>query len=382
MILAAILIAVGLVAGMIATQLWDLRLSGVIVVPLFAIYTLYDLLSVPILLGSVAFAYASIVLVTRRTLLFGRRLLYVAVLLGALGPLAGVFLLTAWGVGSPAIELYAVGSILPGIAAYNLYRVDRERRIDDVIASVSAYVGLVVLGVGLVSMTTASWLATEPAFLFAPEADVAQLRGVADVATGIEPTVSSVLGVLFVLFGLGASMFVEDVWNVRLLGIIALPLLALFAVANPIVIGLYALGIVVTYACIEFIHRQTLLYGRVLLSAAVLVATVSAIPVAVVTTAVPGHQLLFTALLAGIGAFNCHRLAPRQRAQSIRLSAGLLAALILGLALLVGAPPVPGGLATLVLATVVAGLPALVTALSLETNRHRNESLRFDEVIA
>ncbi len=52
----------------------------------------------------------------------------------------------------------------------------------------------------------------------------------------------------------------------RLYGIIALPLLALFVVAKPSVFLLYAAFLLATYAIIQFIHRRTLVYGRVLVS--------------------------------------------------------------------------------------------------------------------
>lgn len=379
MILSAVLVLLGVSLGIVATQLWDLRLSGVIVVPLFAIYTLYDLAALPILLVSVGIAYLGLALVTERTLLYGRQLLYAGILFGALVPYALIIVTRTFGVFTYSIEMYALGSILPGIAAYNMYRVDRERLIDDVVASTSAYFGLIAIGVAFVSQTTASWLGSWSPVLFSPQADVAQFRGVTVTTSETGLVHEPIVGAGIVMLGLLVVIAVETVWSVRLFGIIALPLLALFFVANPLTLGFYLFCVAATYLAIQAIHKQTLLYGRVLLSLAVVVAVVLAIPVAMLLT-VPGHYLLFVALLAGIGAYNVHRLARVELVHSAALSATVLAGFTLFIAMFSGSPFGTAGTVVLVGSAIALAVPGLLVGKRLERRRRRDQQQLTNEV--
>ena len=379
MILSAVLVVFGLMLGITATQLWDLRLSGVIVVPLFAVYTLYDLAALPVLVLSVAIAYAGLAVITERTLLYGRQLLYVAIFFGALVPLALIAVTRALGVVTYSIEMYALGSILPGIAAYNMYKVDRERLLDDVVASASAYLALIVVGVAFVSQTTASWLGEWSPLLFSPGADVAQFREVTVTGSELGTVHDPLVGIGVVFAGLLVSMVVETVWDVRLVGIIALPLLALFFVAHPVVLVFYVGCVAVTYGIIQLVHRQTLVYGRVLLSLSVVVAVVLSVPVAM-TVAVSGHHLLFVALLSGVGAYNVHRLSGVELRRSIRLSVAVLSGFILLVSALSGPPSTPGGGAVFLLVAVAAVVFGTLTAIRLENRRRRDSHILRTEV--
>lgn len=372
MILSALLILLGLLLGITATQLWDLRLSGVIVVPLFAIYTLYDIASLPVLLGSVVIAYWGLTVVTERTLLFGRQLLYVGILFGALVPFGIIVVTRTFGVFAYSLEMYALGSILPGIAAYNMHRVDRERLIDDIVASVSAYLGLIAIGVAFVSQTTAVWLGDWSPVLFSSGADVAQYRDATISVSEFGAVHDPVVGSGAVLLGLLVAMAVETGWRLRLFGIIALPLLALFFVADPLTLPFYVGCLGATALCLRVLHQQTLLYGRVLLSLSVVIAVLLALPVAM-TIAVPGHYLLFVALLAGIGAYNVHRLARVELKRSIALSVMVLSGFVLLVTAASGSPFDPQGTMWLVAAAILCSVPGAVVAVRLERQRQRDE---------
>ncbi|MDQ2072400.1 poly-gamma-glutamate biosynthesis protein PgsC/CapC [Haloarcula sp. H-GB4] len=375
MILSGLLVITGLTLGVTATQLWDLRLSGVIVVPLFALYTLYDVSSLPVLVVSVAAAYWCLTVVSERTLLYGRRLLYTAILFGAVIPCIAVAVLASFGYYTNSIEVYAIGSILPGVAAYNLHRLEFERLVDDIVATVAAYIGLLILGSALVSETTLALLGTDATLLFSPASDVAQLRNVAVAGGSFEMVHGPIVGLSVLFLGLLVSLFVETVWNVRLYGIIALPLLALFVVARPSVLLLYAAFLLATYAIIQFIHRRTLVYGRVLLSMAAVTAVLLSVP-AEMLTALPGNYLLFTALIAGIGAYNIHRLSVTELRQSTRLSAAILGVFVLLVSALTAPPPVPGGVGTVALMAGIVLIPGGLTAARLEQQRRLDKRWR------
>lgn len=371
MILSAAIVLIGLLLGVTATQVWDLRLTGVIVVPLFALYTLYNVLSLPVLVISVAVAYWCLTVVSERTLLYGRRLLYTAMLCGALINFAIVGLLSVLTPFAYSVEMYAVGSILPGIAAYNLHRLEFERLVDDIVGSVSAYVALVAVGVAFVSERMAARIGTGSTMLFSSGSDVAQLRGVAVQDGGLGMTLDPVIAVSVLFLGLLVSMVIETTWNVRLFGIIALPLLALFTAISPAMLGLYAACLLTTYALLRPIHRQTLVYGRVLLSIALAIAVLMMVPIAMMV-ALPGQYLLFVALLAGLGAYNIHRLSSIELRRSTSLSTAVFGVFVLLVSALGSPPAVPGGAVTVGLLAAAGIVPGAVTAVRLEKRRKRD----------
>jgi hypothetical protein len=325
-IVAALLVALGLVMGIVVTQARGLRMSGVLVVPLFAVYSLYDFYALPLAVVSTTAAYLGLALLKRRTMLYGRVLLLSAIVIGAVVPIVG---LAAFSVVTDADPMYShlvfLGSVLPGVAAYNYHRLDRDRRIEDVVASLSAFVGLFVLGATLLNPTVAATIGRlTPTVLFASSADVAELRGAALADPALTATgVGFGASVALLLAGGVVSEAVYGRYGVRLNGLIAAPLLALFALQSPSVVPVYLVGAAVVFLLIRTINRRTLLYGRVLLSVAVLAGVVVAVPAAILLPGVSGFILLFLSILAGIGAYNFHRLAPAERPTGTLFSAAL-----------------------------------------------------------
>ncbi|WP_158206060.1 poly-gamma-glutamate biosynthesis protein PgsC/CapC [Halomarina oriensis] len=326
MIVAALLVALGLLMGIVVTQARGLRMSGVLVVPLFAVYSLYDLYAFPLAVVSTAAAYLGLALLKRRTMLYGRVLLLSAIAIGAVVPIVGLAALSVLTGTDPVYaHLVFLGSVLPGVAAYNYHRLDRDRRIEDVGASLSAFVGLFVLGATVLNPTVAATLGRlTPTVLFASSADVATLRGAALADPALTATgVGFGASVALLLAGGAVSEAVYGRYGVRLNGLIAAPLLALFALQSPSVVPLYLVGTVAVFLVVRTINRRTLLYGRVLLSVAVLAGVVLAVPAAAFLPGVSGFVLLFLSILAGIGAYNFHRLAPAERSTGALLSAAL-----------------------------------------------------------
>lgn len=148
MIIAVLVVTIGLLVGAWAATTRGYRLSGVVVVSLLALYTLVDFVALPVFLVSGLLAYLAIGWIQDRWLLYGRPLLLAAIFVGALLPVLSVVILDALLSGSLAVRhMDYVGSILPGIAAYNFYRADPERRLPELIASVGLFVSLMTVGV-------------------------------------------------------------------------------------------------------------------------------------------------------------------------------------------------------------------------------------------
>ncbi|NIC01011.1 poly-gamma-glutamate biosynthesis protein PgsC/CapC [Halobacterium sp. R2-5] len=328
MIVAAIIVVVGLSMSLAAVQLADLRLSGVLVIPLVALYTLYSFETLPLFIASTALAYAAISVVKRRTLLFRRKLLLTGMVAGAAASVSLASVLTLFD--NPLQHGYGVvfvGSILPGIAAYNYHRLDGSKVVEDIAFSGAALVGLLGLGFGLVTPTTAATLGQlTPTVLFSPVSDVAVISD-AVVFHAVEGTVfPRGVALLVILLGFTVAEAVHHRWNVRLSGTVTLPLLALFSVDFPMMVLFFAASFAAVFGAVALVNWSTLLYGRVLLTVAVLLGTVLAVPVGFIVST-PGFIVLFTGMFGGIAAYNLHRVAPIERLTAIQLSSGLFASL-------------------------------------------------------
>lgn len=383
MIVASLLMIVGLLIGIGAVQAYGLRLSGVLVVPMFAVYSLYDVLAIPAFVIGVLAAYVGLAVLQRRTLLFGRQLLLASMILSMVIPLAVFGSLVVLGVSGITLSTATfAGSILPGVAAYNYHQLDSDRRLEDVAASVGTLVGLIGLGGALVNLTMAPRIGRlTPPVLFGPNSDIAAARNAAVGEMGSFLEVSLPVILFVIALGMVVSEGAYMRWGVRLNGIIALPLLALFALQSAIVLPLYVLGVAVVYGTLTQFHRSTLLYGRVLLGTGLVIAIAGSIPVAIVFPVTTGLHLFFTAILIGIGAYNLHRMPPEHRSTSISLSAGAFALFLGGLRLIV--TPEPGGalamnLSALPQIALLAGALVVGAASALRLERLRPSSSDAD----
>lgn len=327
MIVAVAITILGLVLGIGVVQLTGLRMSGVLVIPLVAVYGLYDLLAVPILVISGLAAYATIVWLERRTLVFGRPLLAAGMIVSVLVPVALSAPATlASSVGATVDPFVALASILPGVAAYNYRQLDPERRREDLGVSLAALASLTLFGLGLIA-SGASTLVRDalPPVLVGADAAVAAELGVA--IRGADPSFAPLAVVVpAVLLGLVLFEAIYDRWGVRLVGTIALPLLALFALQDVAYLALYLAGLPVACRVVGIVHRQTLLYGRVLLALSIVVAVSLAVPVGYAVGQLSGFHLYFVAIFVGVGAYNVHRVPTADRRDAVALSAAIFVA--------------------------------------------------------
>ena len=357
MIIATLLVAVGLLVGAWAATSRGYRLSGVVVVSLLALYTLVDFAALPVFAASALLSYAAIGRIQDRWLLYGRPLLLAAVLVGALIPVGAIVVVELLVTGSIAVRhMDYVGTILPGIAAYNYYRAAPARRVPELAASAALFVGLLAIGVlsvllwhypprifhSLFGVTPADY--TWP-LLLTNGADVAAVLG---LPTVVGPEIVGSIGAvtLVVLAGLVVGETLRDRWGLVAAGVIALPLVALFALRAWWVLPLYAGIFAVSYVAVEAIHRVTLLYGRALLSVAATLGVLLGFPAIVAFGFTDGVTVFFAGLLAGIGAFNLHSTAPSERPAPLVVTTGSFVAIFAVARALVD--PLPTGLATTV----------------------------------
>jgi hypothetical protein len=387
-IVATFVVVLGLLIGAWAATTRGYRLGGVVVASLLAVYTLVSFASLPVFLLSTAFAYVGIGQVQERWLVYGRRLLLTAILLGMVTPVALFLGLDVLRGGPVAFtEAEFLGSIFPGIAAYNFHREDEERRLGDALASVAVLGLLLVAGVVALVLwatppcTTCAFLPRSPAAYVSPlllgyGSDVATSLGYATAApTATVGTLGTVSAVVVV--GLTLSEVVRTRLGLRPVGVITLPLVALFALRAWWVVPLYLAVGAVAALVVAAVHRRTLLYGRALLS----LAGATGVSVALVAMALFGLPdslvVFFGGLLGGIGAYNVHVAAPRERVEALAVSGGVFVVVFAVARALVA--PLPGGLATPVTAVhLVAGAVVLIAALRVWARLERDRPSAAD----
>ncbi|OYR57622.1 poly-gamma-glutamate biosynthesis protein PgsC/CapC [Halorubrum halodurans] len=327
MLVAAGITAFGFLLVGIISQLFGYRLGGTIAIPVLAVYTLKNAWMLPIFVLSTILAYLGLRIVKQRTLLYGRDELLVAMGIGS-----GVPLLLLVGFGSLFPEslrsVVFIGSILPGLAAYNYHQLKPEYRTYDLLTATGLYVGLVACGWLLITPELATTLgeATPPA-LYTTTTDVAVYKNAA-LQTELEPTILArpVAVGLFVL-GLFVSERVRGRYGLRM-GLIALPLLAIYALASKWLVLLYVVMLGLSFGFLSLVHYVTLLYGRVLISTTTAFALIAAIPITLLLPITRGLSAYFVAILAGIGAYNWHTAPGPKRRLFVPLQLGTFAVML------------------------------------------------------
>lgn len=137
----------GFIFGFILYDKTKYRVGGVVAIPVIITYTLDNPVLLPVFLISIVICYIAGSLVAKQTLIFGRRLLYIFMIFSVFIT-SGLIFFTGTFYGNQ-ILLITVGSIFPGILAYNLNReiFDRSSAITSI-----AVLGLNMLVVGIFAL--------------------------------------------------------------------------------------------------------------------------------------------------------------------------------------------------------------------------------------
>jgi len=181
------------------------------------------------------------------------------------------------------------------------------------LATVGLFVGLTALGWVLVSNGFARQFATvTPPILFSSSADVAVYNGVAVPIDPVPVILPRELVAGLFAGGLVLSERLRGRFGVRV-GIIGAVLLAIYALASYWLVILYVLLLTLSFGFIQLSSYLTLRYGRVLLGVTVAVTIVAAVSLMFVLPIERGLSAFFTAILAGISAYNAHASAPFER---------------------------------------------------------------------
>lgn len=316
MIVASLLSALGFFLTAAVTQWKGLRLGGTILVPTLVVYALKDFTTLPVFVLSTAVAYLLLWQAKERTLIYGRDEFIVALGAGALVPVAGYLVLLAlWPAFLDVNPLIFVGSILPGLAAYNVAQTKPEYRRQDLLYTGALIAGLTLLGAAVVNPWTARAIGgLTPLVLFASTADIAVIRG-AVVEGTLAPNIDvrTTIVLLFVV-GMALAELVRREFGIRV-GIISMALLALFSLVSRWLLVLFVLSFAVSLAAIWSVHHLTLLYGRVLISIGCGIGTLAVLVFAAQLPVIRGFSALFVGVIAGVDAYAVHVTPPLERRQ-------------------------------------------------------------------
>lgn len=316
---ATLLAVVGLLSVAVTTQFTGYRLGGTITVPVLAVYTLKNVLMLPVFVLSTIAAYIGLWYIRRRTLIYGRDELLAAFVIGTSVPMVTILFLVQVGFDPDIIVL--IGSILPGLAAYNYHSIKPEYRWNDLLAGSSLLTGLIFVGSLLISPGIAARFGTlTPPVLFAGTADVAVYNDVVtDIPTEAPLISREVVAALFIA-SLGLSEQIRGRFGVRV-GVITAVLLAVYALTNYWLIVMYVALFVIAFGFIEAVNYASLRYGRVLLGTTTAFALLVSVPLTLLFPISRGLSAFFVAFLAGITAYNAHVTGPFERGLVLPLQA-------------------------------------------------------------
>lgn len=343
MLVATLIMVVGISVVALVSQRQGYRMGGVMVVPLVVIYTIREPFSPLIFVLGAAAAWASLWAVREYTLTHGRRVFLVAVVTGALATVVVAFVVSRYVPARlPFENAEMVASIFPGIAAYNFMRLDPADRPNDALAMCLVFAVLLVLGVAAL-FAFESRPAVTPPVLALPTSDLLDWLGIRPQGSPMRRLTPRWLSVSLLVVDVVIYEWFRKRYDLRLAGIIVIPLLAIFSVRLASTVVVYALGATATFALVSAVHWITLLYGRVLLGIALVCGLLYVLALGLwLPLSLPGLTLFFVGLFVGVSAYNLHRVAPRNRSATIRVSAGLFVLFYAVLVVVVDVPP--GGL--------------------------------------
>jgi hypothetical protein len=343
--IATIITVVGLLCVAVITQFKGYRLGGVITVPVMVVYSLREFLMLFVFPISIIIAYVGLWMLKRYTLMYGRNLLVSTIVIGSIIP-TGVFLLLA-GVGAELGVIQFIGSILPGLAAYNYQEIDPDYRKKDLLAAAGLFVVLFVGGWLLVSPWIAERFGTlTPPLLFFPTSDVAVYRGAAGYGGTIgvveaDPIIlSRTYTVGIFAAGLAATEVIRRRLGVRI-GVVAPVLIAIYAIASYWLPIMYLMMFAMMFVFIQGVNKFTLRYGRVLLGMSMALGMIIGVLLTFVFPIERGPSAFFVAILATVSAYNAHVSAPIERRLVLPLQLAIFAPTVVVTRLLT--EPLPRG---------------------------------------
>jgi|GEM_PF-3054578 len=228
MLVAALIAALGLAIVAGSARPGDGRAETAVAIPLAAAVAVASPAAALALLAGAALAFGTETAVARRRLMYGRRLRAIAAASGAVVPLGVLVGGAALGATPAAPELWIAGAVVPGVLADDVHRQPPDTRGAIAIGGTATFLALALSGVVLAGAI--------------PDVAAGKLL---ETGTGIGAGASAgaPLAVLATVLLLGVGMATGVRWRYGLaIGVVSLPLVAVWSLGSPAVAGIYLVG--------------------------------------------------------------------------------------------------------------------------------------------
>ena len=148
-IVQLIVLLFGFIFGYIIYELTRYRVGGVVAIPIMVIYTMDEPLMLPIFVFAIIICLLAVYIVTEKTLLYGRRLLYLNLAFSII--ITSLIFFYADAILNMNFTALTVGTIFPGIVAYNISResYDLENTMKTIVMMVANFLIVLLFAVAL-----------------------------------------------------------------------------------------------------------------------------------------------------------------------------------------------------------------------------------------
>jgi len=148
-IVQLIVLLFGFIFGYIIYELTRYRVGGVVAIPIMVIYTMDEPLMLPIFVFAIIICLLAVYIVTEKTLLYGRRLLYLNLAFSII--ITSLIFFYADAILNMSFTALTVGTIFPGIVAYNISResYDLENTMKTIVMMVANFLIVLLFAVAL-----------------------------------------------------------------------------------------------------------------------------------------------------------------------------------------------------------------------------------------
>ena len=143
----------GFILGFILYEFTRYRLGGIVAIPIMVIYTLDNPLMLPIFFTAIFFCLIFVELIAEKTLLYGRRLLYLNLAVSI--ATTSILIFSVGSLFNMDLATLTVGSIFPGIMAYNISRetYDVPNTVRSLALMMGNFLVVLIFGIALILLT-------------------------------------------------------------------------------------------------------------------------------------------------------------------------------------------------------------------------------------
>ncbi len=143
----------GFIFGFLLYEMTRYRIGGIVAIPIMVIYIMESPVLLPIFFLAIAICLAAVQIIAERTLFYGRRLLYLNLAVSIISTSIMIFAVSS--LFSMDLVSLTVGTIFPGIVAYNISRetIDARNALKSAAMMLGNFLIVLLFGIVLVMAT-------------------------------------------------------------------------------------------------------------------------------------------------------------------------------------------------------------------------------------